>query len=162
MLTRATYGVGGFGCHLACNLSSECKRRPLHTYHAHTHTQRRGRYSQTGRQSADTPADAAQSPVALLNMCKLCGINYYALYVISGYTNWLLHLPLCNPLPPLPVVSPSSLLLLPHSYFNNVACLPPGRACNNLSFEHDARTTHTHTYTNTHTVTHTRTLTEGE
>lgn len=54
------------------------------------------------------------------------------------------------------------LLLLPHSYFNNVACLPPGRACNNLSFEHDARTTHTHTYTNTHTVTHTRTPTEGE
>lgn len=132
-----------------CLVSASVDRCTL-IIHTHTHRQR-GRYSQTGRQSADTPADAAQSPVALLNMCKLCGINYYALYVISEYTNWLLHLPLCNPFPSHPPVSPAPVALLPHSYFNNVACLPPGRACNNLSFEHDARTTHTHTYTHTHT-----------
>lgn len=130
-----------------CLVSASVDRCTL-IIHTHTHRQR-GRYSQTGRQSADTPADAAQSPVALLNMCKLCGINYYALYVISEYTNWLLHLPLCNPFPSPPLQSHSCLI-------RTSTTLPACRQVEPVTIYHLSMTHAQHIRTRTHT----RTVTE--
>jgi len=106
-----------------------------------------------------------QLPVALLNMCKLCGINYYALCVIFDYQNcsYILSLQHANASYPFLFLSLSLSLFLtlffPLYTFRSTRVLAtrntsttlPGRQVVPVTIYHLSMTHAYHTHTHSHT-----------